>query len=553
MDVTFIKKAIDAFPSIHLIGDINQNSIDGIVRFDITVDTGKENNCLKWTVKISPMYPFSFNNIDSLCFYNSDLLDYPHIMEGGLLCTHTEKLNDAETQFKADLNSLKEWVDKYYVHEYKDKHYDYPVINYYDDGESSYNFLYTQTDSALEVGDYGVFDYHNILKGQKGKLESNSYTITRFVSDRLFHATPANCQWSETYNSNNNQRGIYNMLSEMPVKYGKFIIKDYVDLGKFLTQEQINYIYRECLFLWRKKLNIPCLFGYKNPSGDINWQTVFLTQEDTPFDYYCEKTANKKRWNTYFTSGKIKWIRTIDCSYKYFFGRGAFPEFFCRKKILILGLGAIGSMVATTLTRCGAVSIDLYDIDEKLPENVCRSEYNFINGIGDKSVELSLNLRSISPFINCHCLNDTFDYAIKSPIESHEIRDKITKELNQYDLIFDCTTDNQLMFLLDKLGITSTIINLSISNKANELVCAFSPKIDESISFVYKHLTTPSKQDELYNPTGCWHSTFKASYNDINIKVSFALKHIVNMLCNKEAKANFWISDDMAGLKFHRL
>ena len=32
--------------------------------------------------------------------------------------------------------------------------------------------------------------------------------------------------------------------------------------------------------------------------------------------------------------------------------------------------------------------------------------------------------------------------------------------------------------------------------------------------------------DDLHNPTGCWNPTFKASYNDINVLVQNAIKHI---------------------------
>ncbi len=552
MDISLIHKVIDSLPYIHLIGEISQ-STNSIVCFDISVDTGRGEESLKWAVRIGPMYPFSFNHEDSLHFYNKDLIEYSHIMEEGMLCLHTDKYNDAEIQFRTDLISLKGWVDKYYVHKEKDTHYDYPVINYVNNGNETYTFLYTQADRIIECGDYGKFYFHNILDGQKGKMVSHSLTITSFVSERHFHATPAKCQWSDFYCLGKNPFGIYNMLSELPVKYGKFIIDDYEELGDLMTQDQLNFTYRECSTLWERTSIVPCAFGYKIPNGEINWQTVFLTQTDTPFDRFRERTPNRISWNSIFTSGKIKWIRTLDCSYHRFFGRGSFPESFCNKKILIWGVGAIGSIVATTLTRGGAKSIDLYDIDEKLPENVCRSEYIFFNGIGDKVMELSGILKSISPFVSCRCLSDVFDYGIKYSSMNKDVCANVKKELNQYDLIFDCTTDDQLMCLLDDLCISPKIINLSISNKANELVCAFSPKIKECVSFIYNKLTTPSEPKDLYYPTGCWHSTFKASYNDINIKVSYAMKHIVDMLSEKESISNFWISDDNDGLKLHRL
>ncbi len=57
----------------------------------------------------------------------------------------------------------------------------------------------------------------------------------------------------------------------------------------------------------------------------------------------------------------------------------------------------------------------------------------------------------------------------------------------------------------------------------------------------------------MYNPTGCWNPTFKASYNDIESKVQFAIKHIISMLSSEKPLSNFFITEDDADLKIHRL
>ena len=43
----------------------------------------------------------------------------------------------------------------------------------------------------------------------------------------------------------------------------------------------------------------------------------------------------------------------------------------------------------------------------------------------------------------------------------------------------------------------------------------------------------------MYNPTGCWSPTFKASYNDINVLVQFAIKHINIRKKNGQELRNF--------------
>ena len=50
--------------------------------------------------------------------------------------------------------------------------------------------------------------------------------------------------------------------------------------------------------------------------------------------------------------------------------------------------------------------------------------------------------------------------------------------------------------------------------------------------------------DDLHNPTGCWNPTFKASYNDINTLVQFAIKHINLRFEKDKALRNFVIESD---------
>lgn len=59
------------------------------------------------------------------------------------------------------------------------------------------------------------------------------------------------------------------------------------------------------------------------------------------------------QWKGELIDRKISWAISRDASYEYFFGRGAFVEKITNSKVLIIGIGAIGSMVAKTLTRGG--------------------------------------------------------------------------------------------------------------------------------------------------------------------------------------------------------
>lgn len=99
------------------------------------------------------------------------------------------------------------------------------------------------------------------------------------------------------------------------------------------------------------------------------------------------------------------------------------------------------------------------------------------------------------------------------------------------------------MYVLDSLEIDCDLINMSISNHAKDLVCAFYPNIYAFVNHQFGSIIN-NKVEDLYNPTGCWSPTFKASYNDIATMVQLALKQINRMYEKELSKDNFIIRTD---------
>lgn len=102
--------------------------------------------------------------------------------------------------------------------------------------------------------------------------------------------------------------------------------------------------------------------------------------------------------------------------------------------------------------------------------------------------------------------------------------EKVLEKLLDYDYIIDCSTDNGLMHILDKLELPNIII-ISITNKSKALVCACTPKSYRWVMNQYQSILDNDTSD-MYNPTGCWSPTFKASYNDIQTLVQYAVKQL---------------------------
>lgn len=556
-DINIIKDTIDKLPYIHLAGDISQDETGNIVgTFDI--DTKEGLPPLRWQFKIDSIYPYKAIGHESIHFFNEALIDYPHIMEGNFLCLHSSFYPNERLQLQSDFSQLKEWVKKYYINGQRDEHYDHLVVNNEAINNAYYTFLFTNLNYDFPSGDYGKVTYYNLFcETSNEQYPIYNYGVYSFKSDNTVHSKEHKCLWNSIPYKKSESLGIYCMLQQQPATHSKFIIKEYRQLDDLLDYSQKKYIYaaiKNTAYI-NQTFNgyLPLMLGYIIPTGELHWQTLMLSVEEPPMKGEKIKVVGTKinYWTSTFTDGHILWASTINCAYKYYFGRGAYPERITNKNILLLGVGAIGSMVATTLIRCGAKMITLSDFDDKKPENVCRSEYAFMTGVGPKIHEMSNILSSISPYVICN-INHGLDVMIKYAISEKGSIEKIQSILNDFDYIFDCTTDNSLMFCLEKLELKSRVINLSITNHAKELVCAFSPDIKTYVETMYTKILHNDTTDMFY-PTGCWNPTFKASYNDIATMVQYAMKHIVKMLTGEENLTNFYISEDNNGLKINRL
>jgi len=84
----------------------------------------------------------------------------------------------------------------------------------------------------------------------------------------------------------------------------------------------------------------------------------------------------------------------------------------------------------------------------------------------------------------------------------------------------------ELAWVLDRLKLDNTVINLSITNEAKELVCVTG---GHHVAAEKAQICSKLKMDEpelIYEGTGCWSPTFKASYFDVNSLLNLAVKNI---------------------------
>lgn len=554
IDIEKVREVLQSIPYLHRIDlDIVEGDrVEGCFEMEASSDS----DVLIWTMQIDSCYPMKIAGNESIHFSNKELLPYPHIMEDGCLCMHTRHAYDICEKLKLDIEQLKGWVEKYYVNQEVDDHYEHLVVNESLINDSYYVFQFSHVDKTFSKGEYGIFKCGESLCGQHDGYKVHSAIVLEYKSAswgaEKRHVSDFRLQDILV----ENYYGIYCIVKNAPSLYNKFIVKDYTQLNALLTDEQLHFIYEARR---KKELSrdgyVPFMIGYSLPSGEDHWQTAMLptNKEITTSNRIKIPGSKQNIWNTRFIKGDIQWVKTLNISYEYFYGRGAMKDSLASKHMLVLGVGAIGSMVAVALARNGAKQIVLYDFDVKEPENVCRSEYHYVTGIGYKTDELRWIINMITPHTEVHSKSDKkVDYIFKHALSNPTVQAEVFEFLKNFDVVFDCTTDNDVMKILDKLNPPCKIVNLSISNHANELVCAFSPYVSDYVEFVYSHFIDNDVSD-LYYPTGCWSPTFKASYTDIASLVQYAMKRILKMISGLESKTNFYLKDTEEGIKMIKL
>lgn len=547
MRLEIIKSTIQEIPFVSKINKIEQWEFSIIGNIEVSFKELCEP--LNFDFKIEKEYPLKSYGSESITFSNIELLPYNHVMQNGNICIHTSHSTKIEEKIKIDFSSLKDWILKYYINKEQDNNYEHIVVKESEINNHKYSFIFTDVKKSFVKGEIGTVHLSLLNDGLHRENHIWNFYVQSF--ETLLTKEFTRCEWSEHYiNQKTHLEGIYYFLEESPAIHNKFAYSKWDELS--LSSTFLNMLFEiEKDNLKNIGKVIPLFIGYKISTQKIHWQVALLEVGNFPLKGVPERVNDRKtgKWLSAFNNSEIKWGLSRNSSYEYFFGRGKFADSLTKKKILIIGIGAVGSMVAKTLTQCGCTRIDFVDYDIKEPENVCRSEYRFANGITNKSTELEKILFEISPFINTTRLNNNyFEKLIKSFFSDKDYQLIFKNELENYDLIIDCSTDNDLMFVLNSIQLEAELVNISITNHAKELIFAFNPNIYSFVNNQFSNVLDNDVQN-LYEPTGCWSPTFKGSYNDIASLVQLALKHFNRTENHEKAKNNFVIQEIDNSLK----
>ena len=235
------------------------------------------------------------------------------------------------------------------------------------------------------------------------------------------------------------------------------------------------------------------------------------------------------------SSGIAQQISTQD-----FYGRGQFCESLRNRKIALIGLGAIGSMVAESLTKSGAQLKGLWDEQIVDPGNICRSAFTMMDVGEGKPQAIKKMIMRNNPFFNIGEIDAKgnytyrfewiFSYENGSFYESinYKSQEEALKELEPYDLFIDCTGSNEMLhFLSHNIPADKEVISLCITNHATHLLCMTNHHGNPyELRKAFLSRIEQDTQNMYVEGTGCYYPTFLAKYSDIASLVNLFVRSL---------------------------
>ncbi len=240
---------------------------------------------------------------------------------------------------------------------------------------------------------------------------------------------------------------------------------------------------------------------------------------------------------------RIDWVSGENWVEDIMSSRGQMSETLRKKNILIIGGGALGSIVSELLVRGGVKNLTVIDDDRLKTGNLVRHTASMLDLGKKKAIILSERLNRLSPHVNVSYI----DAAFTGAEEEKEV-------LKKYDLIVDCSAHDDVIFNLGRLIFNENkcFVSLALGYRATRLF-VFADYGKNFSGDEYRAKINPWLEDESASikdfpreGAGCWHPIFPARADDVSLMASVAIKCLEELIENKFSKKGLTVFEQYA-------
>ena len=563
------RRALDELSAVSIIDDFRYDSTIAKWYIHLKIDIKKESNLLprvsNWYAVVSSLYPEG--KIDIYPDVNNSLTaTLPHqsnnttVSKNGLwkegnlcleYCSLTEDSNEPYSVDERLLYHIKraiQWIDAAinntlvksgdpfeHPHVRTDKHYDKQFV-FSEDIVT--HMQWEDSDVQYGLAELDVYKSNPLIYYVKKFKDLNS-KLVRDISwgtflSRTYIKDPIIAPWI--------------MLKHIPIWTNWQYPSTWGELKHICNLQDIDLfsILKQLFAKIRDKKHHLMLIGYPIPrkTGEekesIQWQALYLpilsagknTQKG--FRNNLEGWWMRDKLSILKENSLIEWISSENWNSRQISERGKMDNSIRSNNILILGAGCMGASISEMFVRNSADNITIMDSDLLSVGNLCRHSLQ-LDDIGElKEASLGDRLNKLNPHANIKIIND------KLKIEEDGA---LNIQLEEYNLIIDCTGNNSILRAISQMRFAKKIVFVTVSvglgakrmymNLQNSQTFDYNEFAETIRPYIIMDRQAYADDQLPRDGIGCWHPTFPGRSDDIWLAASSAVKIVEKYVISK--------------------
>jgi hypothetical protein len=221
----------------------------------------------------------------------------------------------------------------------------------------------------------------------------------------------------------------------------------------------------------------------------------------------------------------LTWMSTQNWADDQLVLRGQLEGAASRRRVLLLGAGALGSAISELLVRCGCRDVVVMDGERLEAGNLNRHALTLAEVGENKAISLAAKLNQAAAHADIRAIPRHFS---GSDVDS-------VAELAAAEVVIDCTASDSLLIDLQRFEAPGErlYVTIALGFEARNLI-AFAARADHFPADLYRQWVRPHVEEanaalaksELPAGAGCFHPLFPARWDRIVTLAGFAIERL---------------------------